>query len=118
MRYYCNICLKDIKKNSKYSHLKSKSHKELEKYEHIILSLKNIDIKDVDEKLYLYMKDYNKKFKQYLLKGRFKLVFNNKDCKYLMTDMIINTTNISWSNYIREAIDSLKKRRTSFRSYS
>ena len=26
-----------------------------------------------------------------------------------MTDMINNTTNISWSNYLREAIDSLKK---------
>ena len=36
MRYYCNICLRDIKKNSKYSHLKSKSHKEFEKYKHKI----------------------------------------------------------------------------------
>ena len=55
------------------------------------------------------MKDHNKKFNQYLLKGQFKLVFiNNQDCKYLMTDMINNTTNISWSNYLREAIDSLK----------
>ena len=26
-----------------------------------------------------------------------------------MTDMINNTTNISWSNYLREAIDSLNK---------
>ena len=40
MRYYCNICLLDIKKKSKHSHLKSKSHKEFEKYKHIILSLK------------------------------------------------------------------------------
>ena len=60
MRYYCNICLIDIKKKSKHSHIKSKSHKEFEKYKHIILSFKNIDIKDVDEILYLYMKDYNK----------------------------------------------------------
>ena len=55
------------------------------------------------------MKDYNKKYNQYLLKGQFKLVFNNKDCKYLMTDMINTTTNVSWSNYLRDAIDSLKK---------
>ena len=61
MRYYCNICLLDIKKTSKYSHLKSKSHKEFEKYKPIILSLKNVDIKDVDEILYLYMIDHNKK---------------------------------------------------------
>ena len=36
MGYYCNICLRDIKKRSEYSHLKSKSHKEFEKYKHII----------------------------------------------------------------------------------
>ena len=97
MRYYCNICLLDIKKKSKHSHLKSKSHKEFEKYKHIILSLKNVYIKDVDEILYLYMIDHNKKFTHYFLKGQFKLVFNNQDCKYLMTDMINNTTNVSWS---------------------
>ena len=51
------------------------------------------------------MKDYNKEYTQYLLKGQFKLVFNNQDCKYLMTDMINNTTNVSWSNYIREMIE-------------
>ena len=88
MRYYCNICLRDIKKKSKSSHLKSKCHKEFEKYKHIIISFKNVDIKDVDEILYLYMKDYNKKDTQYFLKVQFKLIFNNQDCKYLMTDMI------------------------------
>ena len=105
MRYYCDICLTDVKKRRKNSHLKSKSHEKFEKYKHIILSFKNIDIKDVDEILCLYMKDYNEKHTQYLLKGQFKLVFNNQDCKYLMTDMINNTTKISWSNYIREAIE-------------
>ena len=110
MRYYCDICLRDIKKKIQHSHLKSKSHKWFEKYKHIILSLKNVDIKDVDELLYLYVKDHNKKFHQYLLKGQFKLVFNNnQDCKYLITGVINNTTKSSWSNYLREAIDSLKK---------
>ena len=51
------------------------------------------------------MKEYNKKYNQYRSKGPFKIVFNNQDCKYLMTDMINNTTNVSWSTYIREAID-------------
>ena len=51
------------------------------------------------------MKDYNKKYTQYLLKGQFKLAFNNQDCKYLMTDKINNTTNVSWSNYIRKTIE-------------
>ena len=55
------------------------------------------------------MKDYNKNFNHYLKKGEYKLVFNNnQDCKYLITGMINNTTNISWSSYLREAIDSLK----------
>ena len=94
----------DIKKKSKYSHLKSKCHKEFEKCKHII-SFKNVDIKDVDEILYFYMKNYNKKFTQYFLKVQFKLIFNNQDCKYLLTDMIHNTTNISCSNNIREAIE-------------
>ena len=81
MRDYCNICRRDIKKKSKHS------HEDFEKHKHIILSLKNVD-----------MKDYNKKFTQYLLKAQFKLVFINQDCKYLITDMIHNTSNISWSN--------------------
>ena len=64
MRYYCDICLTYIKKKSKYSHLQSKAHKDFEKYKHLILSFKNVNIKDVDEILYLHMKDYNKKFTQ------------------------------------------------------
>ena len=110
MRYYCETCLRDVKKKSKYSHLKSKSHKEFEKYKHIILSLKNVDIKDVDEILYLYMIDHSKKFNHCLLKGQFKLVFNNnQDCKYILTGMIDNRTCVSWSNYLRETIDKLKE---------
>ena len=102
--------MKDIKKKSKNSHLKSESHKQFEKNKHIILSLENVNIKDVDEILYLYMKDYNKKFNHYLIKGEFKLVFiNNQDCKYVMTHVIDNATNISWSNYLRDAINNLKE---------
>ena len=56
------------------------------------------------------MIDHNKNFNHYLLKGKFKLVFNNdQDCKYLVTGMINIKTNISWSDYLREAIDSLKE---------
>ena len=56
------------------------------------------------------MQDLNKKIIHYLLKGQFKLVFNgNQDCKNIMTGLINNTTNISWSSYLREAIDSLKE---------
>ena len=72
MRYYCNICLGDIRKKSKYSHIKSKAHKEFERYKHIISSFINFDIKDVDEIFFLYVKDYNKKYIHYFLKGQFK----------------------------------------------
>ena len=56
------------------------------------------------------MKDLNKKINHYLVKSEFELVFeSNQDCKYIMLGMIDNRTIISWSNYLREAIDSLKK---------
>ena len=110
MRCFCDICLRDIKKKSKYSYLKSKSHEEFEKYKHIKLSLKNVDIKDVDELLNLYLKDLYKKFNQYFLKGQFKLIFNNnQDCKYLKTGMIDNKMSISWSIYLRDAINNLNE---------
>ena len=110
MSYYCDICLRDFFKKSKNSQLKSKSLKEFEKYKHVILSLKNVNIKDVDELLYLYIKDHDKKFNHYLIKGEFKLVFNNnQDCKYIMTSLIDNKTFFSWSIYRREAIHYSKK---------
>ena len=34
MSYYCEICLKVIKKKSKNSHLNSNSHEYFEKYKH------------------------------------------------------------------------------------
>ena len=77
MRYYCDICLRDSKKKSKNSHLNSKSYKEFEKYKHIESSLENFDKKDVDEKLYLYNKDHDKKLNHYVIKGESKLVFDN-----------------------------------------
>ena len=56
------------------------------------------------------MKAHNKKINRYLLKGQFNLVFNSiQDSKYLMPDMIDNRTNISWSNYLTEAINILKE---------
>ena len=116
MSHYCDYCLKDIKKKNKYSHLKSTSHKDFEKYIHVILSLKNVDMKDVGELLYLCMENHHEKFSHYLIKGEFKLVFKNiQDCKYVMTGMIDNKTFISWSNYSREATNDLKEERYDFR---
>ena len=60
------------------------------------------------------MKNYNKKYTQYFLKGHFKLVFNNKDCKYLTTDMGHNTINISWSNFSRDILSNIKEEEYNF----
>ena len=110
MSYYCEICLRDIKKKNKHSHLESKSHEEFEKNKHIILSLKNVDIKDVDEILYLYMTDHNKKIFQHLIIGKFKLVFiDNQDCKNITPGTINNQTCVSGSNYLRDAVNNLKE---------
>ena len=115
MRFFCGICLRDIKKKSKHSHLISKSHKEFEKYKHKILSLKNVNIKDIHEIFYSYIKDHDKIFNHYLIKCEFKLVFNNnQDCKCITTGMIDNRTFISWSNCLRDAINNLKEERYGF----
>ena len=53
MRYCCETRLMDVIKKSKYSLLKSKFHKDFEKYKHIILSLKNVD-KKMLMKYYIY----------------------------------------------------------------
>ena len=56
------------------------------------------------------MLDHNKKVYRYLLKGQFKLIFNNnQDCHYMLTSMIDNRTCVSWANYLRDAIDKLKE---------
>ena len=53
MRYYCDICKRDIKKKSKPSHIKSKSHEKFEKYKQKIMSLKNLTSKML-MKYYIY----------------------------------------------------------------
>ena len=63
------------KLKSKYNHFKSKSHHELNECKHIILSLKDIDINDVDEAFYLYIFEHNKRFDNYLVKCQFNLIF-------------------------------------------
>ena len=60
MDYYCDVCDKHLKPKGKYKHLKSKSHEKFDKCKHIILSLKDIVINDVDETIYLYIIGHNK----------------------------------------------------------
>ena len=49
MGYYCDVCDKYIKPKSKYKNFEPNVHKKLDKREHTFLSLKDIDINDVEE---------------------------------------------------------------------
>ena len=77
MDYYCEVCPKHNKAKNKYKHFKSKSLIEFDKCKHIILSHKDIDIKDVDEAFYVYIIEHNKKFDYYLVKCELKIVLND-----------------------------------------
>ena len=47
MDYYCEVCDIIIKPKTKYNHFDSKSHQDFDNCKHIILSLKDIDNKEV-----------------------------------------------------------------------
>ena len=53
MDYSCDVCDKYIKPKSKYKLFKSNVHEKIDKFKLILLSFKNIDIKDVDEALFI-----------------------------------------------------------------
>ena len=115
MDYCCEICPKHIKLKSKYEHFKSKSHQEINKCKHIILSHKNIDINDVDEAFYLYIMEQNKKFDSYLVKCEFKLVFiDYQYYPYVTSKLSDNKTMISRKNFLMKVIDGFKDKGYNF----
>ena len=104
MDYYCDVCLKNKKAKNKHEHLKSKSHIEFDKCKHILLSHKDIDIKDIDEAIHLYIIDHNKKFDYYFVKCEYKLVFNGCPyCPYVTSKLSDNKTMIL-VNFFRKNI--------------
>ena len=60
MENKCEMCDKYIKHKFKYKHLKSKYHKKFDKFKHTLLSLKDIDLKDVDKVFHLYIIEHKK----------------------------------------------------------
>ena len=103
MDYYCEVCLRHIKPKNKYKPFKSKSHIEFNKCKHILLSLKDIDIENVDEAFYLYIIEHIKSFDYYLIKCEFKLVFNGYQyCPYAISNVSDNQTTISWKEFFHE----------------
>ena len=109
MDYYCDVCFKYNKPNSKYSHFKTKSHQDFDKCKHIKLSIKNIDINKLDEAFHLYIIEHKKKFICYSKKCEFKLVFNNYEyCPYLSSKSSDSKTMIFWKNFLMKVIDDFK----------
>ena len=94
MDYYCEICFKNIKAKNKYKHFKSESHKKFDKCKQKILSLKDIDIKNADETLSLYIIGHNRNFDCYLVKCEYKLVFSGYQyCPYITSKLFDNKRN-------------------------
>ena len=75
--FHCEICDKNINIKSKSKHLKSKTHIEIRKCDHIILSSKDMDIDEIDEDYTLYMIEHNK-YDYCKVKCQFKLVFEGE----------------------------------------
>ena len=90
-------------------HFISKSHVEFVKCEHIVLPLKDIDIKNVDETSSLYIIEHTEQFDYYVVKCQFKLVFNDYECSpYKMSNLFDNRTMISWKAFWEKEIEDFE----------
>ena len=115
MDHYCEVCDKYIKPKSEYKHFKSKIHKEFDKCEHKISSLKGIDIIKIDQPFHLYIIEHSKKVDYYLVKCQFKLVFKDYQFRpYVTSKLSDNKTMISSSNCLEKVIDDFKNKGYTF----
>ena len=111
MKYYCDVCDKFIKLKSKYKHFKSNTHKQFDKFKHMILAIEDLDKNNVDEVFYAYIIQHKKQNDYYLIKCHFKLVFNdNQYSTYVKFNFFDNKTMISWKNFFEKAIDDFKNK--------
>ena len=69
MDYYCDVCDTYIKPKSKYNHIKSNTHKEFDKCNHIKLTNENHYINKINNGYYSYIIEHNRKYDYYLLKA-------------------------------------------------
>ena len=96
-------------------HSKTKSNNEFDKCEHIVLFLKAIDIKKVDEAFCLYIIEHNKYSDYYLVKCQFKLVFKEYEyIPYIRSKLSDNKTMISWKNFLDKVIEEFKDKGYNF----
>ena len=61
MDYDCDVCGKTVKLKSKSNHLKYLSHKKFDKCKLIKFSIKNPDTNKIENTIYTYIIEHNKK---------------------------------------------------------
>ena len=109
MENYCDVCDEYIKPQSKSKHFKPDIHKELDECKHSLLSLKEIDVEDVDEAFYLYICEHNKKCYYHHLNCQFILAFlKYQHCPYMTFKLSDNKTMIAWSDFSKKIFNDFK----------
>ena len=66
MDYYCGIYDKYNKPKGKYKLFESNIHKEIDKCEHILLTIENPIINEVEDTFYSFSTEHNKKVDYFL----------------------------------------------------
>ena len=80
-----------------------------------MLSLKESDIKDVDKAFYLHNFEHNKKFDYYLVKWRYKLIFNDYEyCPCVTSKLSDIKAMIPWKSWLEEVICGVKNKGCTF----
>ena len=89
--------------------MKSLPRKEFDKCKQIKLTIKNPDVNKIDNIIYSYIIEHNKKHDYYLIKCDFKPVFNSSEYSpHITSKLSDNKTIISWSHFLKNVIDDFK----------
>ena len=109
MNYFRNLCDKTIKLKSKNNHFNTLTHKEFDRCEHLESTIENPDIEKIDNSIYGYVIQHNKKCDYYVVKCQFKLVFNNSQyCFYVMCILPDKKTIIPCSTFVEKIFNDFK----------
>ena len=115
MDYYCDVCLRILKAKNKYKLFKSKSHIEIDKCKHILIYREDIDTKDIDEAIYLYIIEHNEKFDYYLVKCEFNLAINDYQyCPYVTSKLSDKKTTSCSSVFFKKIFSDFKDKGYTF----
>ena len=105
MDYYCEVCDMFKKSKSKSRRFISNTHKIIDKHKHIKLTIDNDNIDNIGKIFYTYIIGYDDKYKNYLVRREFKLVFsNNEGCPLAWSKLTDNKTKVSWKIIVKTII--------------